>query len=329
MKTKWLNGALALSVCFGVAQVAQAQTAMGDGSSTRSAQSDWVTLRLNLKPGSRYRMTSSSQTKMVVLTPPVNSQPATKMEISSTGTNVMDYAVLYNNPDGTTQVRLTYGAMSNNSHMKLNGKDQALPDTGAAGKALVGQSIEMKLSPQGKVSDVRGLDNIWKKSFEGIKGMTPQMQQQMQSGMKQMFGDTFIKSLMQQSGMAFPENPVRLGQSWFQRLETGGQLPLVVNLRRTLQSRDNGALTIGENGTLSMGDITKSVAFGPASMQMALTGTYSGTTVLDEATSFARSSELTQRYGGTVAARQVANGQKFSTRLFGLVSMRIATEKLN
>jgi len=327
MKTKWLNGALALSVCFGVTQVAQAQTTMDNGSSTQSAQSDWVTLRLNLKPGSRYRMTSSSQTKMVMLMPAMNKQPATKMEISGTGTNVMDYAVLYNNPDGTTQVRMTYGDIKNNSTIKINGKMQKVPDTSSVSNAMLGQSIEMKLSPEGTVSDVRGADKIWNKMFAGAKGMTPQMQQQMQSGMKKMFGDTFIKNIMQASGMAFPQNPVRLGQTWYQRVETGGQLPLVVNLRRTLQSRRNGALTIGENGTLSMGDITKSVAFGPASMQMALTGTYSGTTVLDEATGFARSAILSQRYGGTVGAK--ADGKTISMRMFGLSATRISVEQLN
>ena len=327
MKTKWLNGALALSVCFGIAQVAQAQTAMDNGSSTRSAQSAWVTLRLNLKPGSRYRMTQTSQTKMVMLTPAMSGRPAEKMETSGMVTNVLDYAVLYNNPDGTMQIRLTYGAMNDNSSIKVNGKTQEIPDTSSISNALLGQSIEMKLSPEGAGSDVRGIDKIWKKTFAGAKGMTPQMQRQMESGMKQMFGDKFIKNIMHAAGMAFPENPVRLGQAWYQRIETGGQLPLVVNLRRTLESRDNGVLTIGESGTLSMGDATKSVAFGPAAMQMAMTGTYSGTTILDEATGFARSATLSQRYGGTVGTK--ASGKTISMRMFGLSSTRTSVEQLN
>ena len=323
MKMKWLSGALALSVCFGVAQVAQAQTT--NESSTRLAQ-DWVTLRLNLKPGSRYRMTQTSQTKIVIVTPAMKSQPAQKTEISGTTTNDVDYAVLYNNPDGTMQIRMTYGDMKNNSTFKVNGKMQGTPNTDAS-NPLLNQSIEMKLSPEGAVSDVRGIDKIWKKSFAGAKGMTPQMQRQMESGMKKMFGDTFIKSMMQDSGMSFPQNPVRLGQTWYQRVETGGQLPLIVNLRRTLQSRDNGALTIGENGTLSMGDITKSIAFGPASMRMAITGTYSGTTVLDETTGFTRSATLSQRFGGTVGGK--ASGQTISMRMFGLSSTHTSVEQLN
>jgi len=327
MKTKWLNGALALSVCFGVAQVAQAQTAMDNGSSTQSAQSDWVTLRLNLKPGSRYRMTSSSQTKTVMLTPAINSQPESKTEISSIVTNVLDYAILYHNPDGTMQVRLTYGAMKNKSTYKVNGKAPETPDTSSMNNILLGQSIEMKLSPEGQVSDVRGMDKIWNKTLAEAKGITAPMVRQMVSGMKQTFGDTFIKNMMQASGMAFPQNPVRLRQAWYQRVQTAGQLPLVINLRRTLQSRDNGVLTIGESGALSVGDATKSVSFGAASIQMAITGTYSGTTILDEATGFARSATLSQRYGGTVSSK--ADGQKYSDRLFGLVSTRINVEKLN
>lgn len=325
MKRKWLNGALALSVCFGVAQVASAQTM--NESSTQLAPSDWVTLRLNLKPGSRYRMTQNSQTKMVILTPAMNKLPAQKVEISGTGTNVLDYAALYNNPDGTTQIRVTYGAMSNCSNIKVNGKTQAVPDMRATSNALVGQSIEMRMSPEGGVSGVRGLDKIWHKTFAGVKGMTPQMQRQMANGMKQMFGDSFFKNIMQSSGMAFPENPVRLGQAWHQRVQAGGQLPLLINLRRTLQSRQDGALTIGEKGVLSMGDAAKNIAFGPATMRMALTGTYSGATVLDEATGFARSAIFSQRYGGTVGAK--ADGKTISMRMFGLSATQISVEQLN
>lgn len=328
MKMKWLSGALALSVYFGVAYTAKAQ-AMDDQSSTQSAQNDWVTLRLNLKPGSRYRMTQTSQTKTVMLTPATNSQPESKTEVSGIVTNVLDYAVLYNNPDGTMQVRLTYGDMKNKSTYKVNGKTQGTgtPDTTSMNNFLLGQSIEMKLSPEGQASDVRGMDKIWDKTLAEAKGMTAPMVRQMVSRLKQMFGDTFIKNMMQASGMAFPQNPVRLGQAWYQRVEIGGQLPLVVNLRRTLQSRQNGALTIGENGVLSVGGPTTSVSLGPVKMQMAITGTYSGTTVLDEATGFARSATLSQRYGGTVSSK--ADGQEFSDRLFGLTSTRTNVEKLS
>ncbi len=332
MKRKNVVSAIALSACFGIGHVVSAQPTNDDNAvvSMGKASAEYVTLRLHLKPGSRYQMTQTSQTKMVVLTPMISGRPSQKMEISSTSTNVLDYAVLWNNPDGTTQIRMTYGDINSTGTIKMNGKTQAMPAAATmAGQALVGQKIEMKISPAGQVSDVRGLDNIWQKAFTGTKspGMTSQMRQQMQDGMKKMFGDNFIKSLIQQSGMMYPENPTRIGSSWTQRVETNGQLPFVINLKRTLQGRANGLISIGESGTLSIGDAQKTVSLGPAAVQMALTGTYSGTTILDEVTGFTRSANIAQRYGGSASA--VVNGQKSTTQLFGAANVRIDVEKMS
>ena len=321
---------IALSVCLGIGRIANAQPMNDDNAvvSTGKASADYVTLRLNLKPGSKYRMTQNSRTKMVILAPAMSGRPAQKTEIYSIGLNVLKYDVLWNNPDGTTQIRMTYGDTNNKITVKMNGKTQAQPSNEMT-QALVGQKIEMKISPEGQVSDVRGLDSLWEKAFAGTKspGMTPQMKQQMADTMKKMFGDDFIKSLMQQSGMTYPENPVQIGGSWVQRVETNGQLPFVVNLKRTLQGRANGLVSVGESGTMSIGDAQKTVSVGPAAMKMAITGTYSGTTVLNEATGFTHSAHIAQRYSGSVSTK--ANNRNISTQLFGLSNTDIQVEKIS
>ena len=102
-----------------------------------------------------------------------------------------------------------------------------------------------------------------------------------------------------------------------------------MNLRRTLQGRANGLISIAEAGTLSIGDGQKSFSFGPGAMQMAITGTSSGSTILDEATGFTRSANATQRYGGSISAQ--AQGQKvpFHARMYGLSTTKVSVEKLN
>ena len=212
MKTKNVVSAIALSACFGIAYNAQPVSAQPANNilSTGNASNEYVTLRFNVQPGSKYRMTQVAQVKEVVIAPPMRGRPAQKTEITSTSTNVLDYAVLYNNPDGTKQIRLTYGAIRNNTSVKVNSKTQAVPPSiNVASRALVGQQIGLKISPEGQVSDVRGLDNIWKKAFSSVTapGMTPKMRQQMQDSMKKMLGDNYMKSIMQQSGMMLPENP--------------------------------------------------------------------------------------------------------------------------
>lgn len=327
---KW-KSALAFGVCFGAVQMASAQTAgaaddAGKIVESGQASNEYVQLRLNLKPGSEYKMTIVSQSRMTLVEPAQNGRASSKTEIAGGNTNELNYAVLWNNPDGTTQIRLTYGASKSDSTIKVNGV--AVPSkTKNLDNLLAGLQLSFRITPQGKPSDVRGLDNFWKRAFGGkMTGMTPQMQAQMQSMMKKMLGDNFIKELMQQSGGQFPENPVRVGGSWMNRVQTSGQIPFDVSLKRTLQGRANGVLSIGESGTLSMGDAAKNIDMMGAKVQMQMFGTYSGTTMLDEATGFATSSAVSQRFGGSMSGN--ARGQKMNLKLFGLSTTKLKVEKL-
>ncbi len=334
MNTKLWKSALALGVCFGVVQAASAQAAkaqngevVGGEVESGAASKEYVTLRLNLKPGSEYKMTSVTRTKTVVVMPRFKMRLASREEIAGTTTEVMDYAVLYNNPDGTMQIRLTYNAIKSDFVTKTNGKTTKVPASYAATDALIGQQIGLRISPSGEVSDVRGLDNIWKKAFSAkTPGMTPQMRAQMQAGMKKMLGDNFIKSIMQQNGMMLPENPVQIGSSWTKRLQTTGQLPFVIDLKRTLQGRANGLLSIGESGTMIIGSAKKSLNIGSANLKMHISGTYSGTTLLDETSGFTRSSDIAQHFGGNIKVG--AQAQNFTAQMYGLVNTKVTVEKV-
>jgi hypothetical protein len=331
MKAKrYFASAMALGMCLGVSSSVAAQTT-NESSTQTAASSDWVTLRLNLKAGDQYQVTQNSQSKITIVTPAAQSQPAMKMEISGVTTNRVKYNVLYFNPDGTAQVRLTYGTTTGKSTIRVNGKVVQTPNNANNSNAILqGVSLEMKISSAGQVSDVRGLDTLWKKAFSQANAsqMTPAMRREMESSMKKMFGDNFIKNLLQQSGMSYPQNPVRLGDSWHQRIATTGQLPFVVNLRRTLQGRANGLLSIAENGALSIGDAKNDVSIGPAALRMAITGTYQGTTIMDEATGFTRSTNLTQRFGGAMSANRRPGEQAVSARMYGLMTTRATAQKL-
>ena len=332
MKLQKVVGALVICLCA-TAQNARAQEMSDATSSTQSAQTaapnvanDWVTLRLNLKPGSRYRMTTDSDMKMTIVTAAMSKRPAEKVEMVNTSRQSLDYNVLYNNPDGTTQVRVTYGTATAKMHMTQNGK--TLPASSPPNN-LSGQSIEMKIAPNGKVSDVRGFEKIFDRAFDTSKmtGMTPQMKRKMRDDMKKTFGKNFVEGLSRQTDMSFPESPIRLGDSWMQKTKLNlGFFSLALNMRRTLQSRAANLLSIGEKGTLSMDSVPNASSFGGAKLQMAMSGNYSGTTILDETTGFTRSSDMSMNFGGRATGD--ANNQKMAMRLYMLSTARVNVAKL-
>ena len=324
MKTKFIVG-MALCLLPVVAQNASAQPSDAQSNAAFGAnQPDWVTLRLNVQPGTRYRMTQSTDFKMVFVMAAAK-RAAEKSEIVVAMKQVVNYAFLFRNDDGTMQVRMTYGASSNRSSFKQNGKTQVVPSS-AADQFMKGQSIEMKMSARGEISEIRGLEKIWDKAFssKNTPGMTPAMRSQMRANMNKMFGEKTIKSLTEQSGMSFPENPVRVGDSWMQRTETSGAMPFVINLRRTLQARDNGTLRIGEKGSLSFGDAQKAMPMAGANLKMLISGIYSGTTILDDRTNFVSQATTSQRYGGQASSS--AKSQNLAMRIYGTGTSRTVVE---
>lgn len=337
MLTNWKTVVLAAGICLGiatssvahaqVAHVAVAQDEAGRIVESGAAANEYVTLRLNLMPGSEYKLASVSRTKMTIVEAARNGRPSSKTEFFDDTINEMNYAVLWNNPDGTTQIRLTYGAIKivNNS-LKVDGKTIKTPSTRSPLNALVGQQISLRISPRGAVSDVRGMDKIWERAFGGkIAGMTPQMQAQMRSSMKKMLGDNFVKEIMRQASGQFSENPVRIGGSWMDRVQTSGAMPFDVSLKRTLQGRANGLLSIGESGTMKIGDATD-IAMTGGNLQMQISGTYSGTTLLDETTCFVHSSDTSQRFGGSTSAN--VRGHQMKAQLYSLSIIKVTVEKV-
>ena len=301
-----------------------------DTSSTRSAESaagsDWITLRLNLKPGSRYRMTTDSDMKMTIITAANKTCPAEKVVMLNTSRQNLDYSILFNNPDGTTQVRITYGDMTTGGKMTQNGKTLPSPPQTLS---MSGQSVEMKMAPNGKVSDVRGMEKVFDRAFDTSKmtGMTPKMRREMRDNMKKMFGKTFTEGLERQTDMSFPENPLRLGDSWSQRLNLNlGFFDAVLNSRRTLQSRAANLLSIGETGTLSMDTAKGATGFGGVKLKMAMNGSYNGTTILDANTGFMRSSSTSMGFGGHASGG--TKERQTAMRLYMKSTARVNVTKL-
>lgn len=292
--------------------------------------SDLVTLRLKLRAGQRYRMSQAMQMKFAVLIPPERGNPARKMEMSNISTVELDYRVLYINRDGTMQVRLTYADMDSHISFKMDGKPmQVPPGVSRPFKAFIGKSIEMQLSPLGAISNVRGMDKLLNAAIEEAgPGLNEAQRRQLSSKMKATFGGKTFQKMIEQSGMAFPQEPVRLGDTWSRRVEMEQPLPIVGNIRRTLKARQNGKLITAENGTLSMGSDTASFGLMPIPMQMAITGNYQGTSVLDEATGFVLTAATTQRLSGKMTVTIDARGNKAKVPIYVLVTGKTTARPL-
>ena len=295
---------------------------------------DSTLLRLKLRAGQAFRMTQTSQVKSVFVVPATSKRAAQKTESWSNDSVTTTLRVLDVAPNGDFRVRVIYENVSNEPINVVNGvrlkpvaSVRKLAD--AMNRALRNQSLEMTLSPLGNVSDVRGLETFWRAmdAAFGAANLSPNERKTAAANVRNSFNENALRGLMERGGMTFPGHTIRLSEPWFADLKLRGALPFVVNVKRTLQSRDEQLLTIVESGDLKLADSQLSVANAQSRFRIAMQGTYTGTTSLDAISHFALSTRLTQRYSGTVSA--IRNGAISQTStLFGRVFIRTTSEEV-
>ena len=295
---------------------------------------DPVLLRLKLRAGQAFRVTQTSQVKSVFVSPATTNRASQKTESWSNDSVTMTLRVLDVQENGDYLVRVTYENVRNEPINVVNGvrlkpvaSVRKLAD--AMNAAVRNQSLEMTLSRLGNVSDVRGLETFWRamNSAFGASGLSSTEQKTAMTSVRNSFNENALRDTMERSGMTFPGHAIRVGEPWFANLKLRGALPFVVDVKRTLQSRDEKSVTITESGDLTLANSQLTVPNAQSRFRIAMQGTYTGTTSLDATSGFARSTRLTQRYSGTVSATR--NGAPSQTSsLFGRVFIKTTGEEV-
>lgn len=142
--------------------------------------------------------------------------------------------------DGAATLKCTYEAVS----VKATGlqdldydseKDKEVPDEPMLQMVskLVGQSFVMKMTPAGRVTDVKGFDKILEAMMAAAGDeQARQMAKQM---LQQVFSDDAFKSMMQQMSPVLPDGKVGRGDTWTNDFSI--KLPMLGAIKYSVQSR--------------------------------------------------------------------------------------------
>lgn len=122
-------------------------------------------------------------------------------------------------------------------------RDKAAPleGPGAMQARMVGQSFTMKMSPTGRVLDVRGYDKVLETMLKGAPEEDPALRVQL----RQMFSNESFKGMMQQMAPPLPVQKVGPGDRWENDFSV--KMPMIGAMRFSLKSRftelkDNNAI---------------------------------------------------------------------------------------
>ena len=231
-----------------------------------------ITLKLNLPKGTVRKSASNVDMKMDI---GIGDQPIAMNMVMGMemGFDVQDV-----DTDGNHTVKLTYDRMK----MKMDGpvalefdsakKDGDFNPLTAAFGALVGQSLTMKMTPQGKITEVTGADELAKKLGAAIPGAEEQIKQQLKE----------TENQVGQLVANFPDKPVDNGDTWTAKMKMGGATPMTVDATYTLLDRTGEEALVGFDGKI----------------EGALTGTMTGTMHIDLKTGWTNSANMKMKVSG-------------------------------
>jgi FKBP-type peptidyl-prolyl cis-trans isomerase len=278
------------------------------------AQNDKVEFRLRLKQGQSYGLRMLSEQKIVQT---INGR---QINITQVIGFDMRYDVLKVDEAGNLTVKFSYtgatfmmnGPMGNLEYdSSVPGDKIADPVKGIA--AMVGQSLQLTMSPAGRVLAIQGIDAMMDKMIKAVDTPDANMRELIQGQMKAQFNTESIKKMTESSAAVYPDKPVAIGESWNRNAAFAamGSPSLAMQSTYTLKDRRDGIAIIDSEAKMGGDANAPTVKVGMMDVKNELSGEMKSSLELEEATGWIRKSDGRLLASGKVTTtihRPAANG---------------------
>jgi len=271
-----------------------------------AAGQDKVDLKLRLKAGESHEM-KMTQTQNIAQT--MNGQ---EQKITQVQEMIIGFDCLGVDANGNMDVEMTYKAMKiamdgPMGHLEF---DTANPKPADPNKpqekmmasifsAIAGSKFQMKVSPTGKTTDIRGIKEMLTKIKEKM-GNGPEMQG-MNKFFDKMFDEKQAKEMTGDMLGAFPAEPVAVGDTWYDTISMNFIMPIDVDTTYMLKQRKDGIAYIDAVAKMDMGDSSKAIEIDPNNkVSMQISGTMNTTSEVDEKTGLTRKSNIAMNFSGVI-----------------------------
>ena len=169
-------------------------------------------ISLRLKRGETYTQHLTSDMNMVQ---GINGQD---LEVNMGMNAKMAFKVL-NVANDIFELEVTYQSLS--MKMSMAGRDmifdsEKIDTIDVMSKllnAMKKNSFTIKMSKNGKVTEVKGIDRLFS-SIEEIKGLTEVQKEQMKGVLSKSYGEKAFKANLEMSMAIYPSTPVKVGDTW-------------------------------------------------------------------------------------------------------------------
>ncbi len=270
------------------------------------AEQEKVDLKLRLKAGESHEM-KMTQTQDVAQT-----MGGQEMETQQTQEMVLGIDCLSVDSAGVMDVQMTYKSMkmimdgpmghmefdsANPKPIDPNRLDQKM--MAAMVSAMAGCKFQMKVTPTGETSDVRGIGEMLTKVRKEMPA-GPEMDG-MDKFLDKMFDEKQIKEMTGDMMGVFPAEPLAVGDTWYDTQSIDFIMPIDIDTTYMLKSRKDGIAYIDAAAKMDMGDSSKPIEIDPNNkMSMQISGTINSTSEVDEKTGLTQKSNIAMNFSGII-----------------------------
>ena len=165
-------------------------------------------------------------------------------------------------------------------------------------EALVGQEVRFEITPDGKIHRVEGFDKLVDDLVDAMDLPEGPARDMALETMRKSFNDESMRQMLGLSMGIYPDAAVAVGDSWDARQMMSVPFPMQIDTVYRLESVDDATATVVVEGRVEPGEGEGMQMGQGGEMAVKLTGSQSGTTVLDRDTGWATRVDLTQNMGG-------------------------------
>ncbi len=201
------------------------------------------TLRLHLKPGDTFHVTVTNNQKMNETL--MGQQITLDQEVSMGYT----WKVTAVDEQGNATITITYDrmAMKQTQNGQTTSYDSATdkqpPEFFKGMDAMIGKSFELVISPEGKMVEVKGLDEMFRQ-MAADAGMTDEEADAFVKGLSSAFGEDAVKSQLNAMFTYYPQQPLKTGSTWEDDATTNILVPLKMHNTYTVKSWEGNTAVI-------------------------------------------------------------------------------------
>ncbi|NIP28874.1 MAG: hypothetical protein GWN67_19345 [Phycisphaerae bacterium] len=177
-------------------------------------------------------------------------------------------------------------------------KGAPVPPMAQGFDALLGEGFSLKTTPQGRVEEVIGLqelrENVGKKLPEGP------MKEALKVGIKQFINEEGIKEMTESSMAIYPDKPVGIGDSWKRMITLTQGASMTLENEWILKDRKNGVSFIDVNSNIKSNPNAAPITMAGAKLSYDLSGKQKGQIELEESTGRIIRSRMNQDISGQI-----------------------------